>query len=307
MGTDVGGTSGGMGDNRARRVMQPAALRTPPWTTAISGMESAWHAARRASIDSARAFRAAPLRLAAMAATLLLAEMVYEAYSTLTLNITLERTALGQYEEGRTLGIILGSMLFPLPLALIGVAARAALAGAYLGAQAGLVRRRPAFFALFALDLRVSLAVPASAFAGAAPGLSVTLAAAMTGSPRFVSLGELAAVFGSLAALGYVLPGVAFATRMVVLSDRPPAAALGENWAWAKGRRLRLLVLLVVSYAFELVGLAGLLLFAIGAAVTMPLARAFRDTLITQVYLDVTDSDEQSRRQQSGVRAFLRR
>ena len=48
-------------------------------------------------------------------------------------------------------------------------------------------------------------------------------------------------------------------------------AEVKESWAWARGRRTRLVPLLVASYSAELLGLGGVLFFGIGLVATMPL------------------------------------
>jgi hypothetical protein len=263
-------------------------------------------AVRRVSIDALRAFRVSLAPLYAMATALLVSEAFYVAYSSLTMQAALDRTAHGIYGQGRAVGVILGSFIFPLPLALIGVATRAALARRYYGAQAARRPDPPKFLPLFFLELRVSLVIPVACVVGAMPGLVVMLVAATQDMLEIFPLGAVVAAVGAAAALAYVLPGVVFATRMVVLSGCSPQTALRENWAWAKGRRARIFALVCLGYASEVVSLAGLAVLVVAALLAMPFVRAFRDTLITQVYLDFAESDELLRRKASGVRAFVR-
>jgi hypothetical protein len=277
------------------------------WTAFRRGLSNFWRVTRHASVDAARAFRAAPARIAGVAAALLLAEMVYELFAWGGFHVALSRALDGQYADEAVLGVLAGTLVIPLPYALVGVATRAGLAHVYFGAQGSTKVSRPPFVPLSLVDLIVSIGLTASALVGALPGFAVALIASFAESTRVLALGFIAGVLGAACAVAYVLPGLVFATRIMVLSHRPAAVALREGWDFAKGRRMRLLVLLLLAYAFEAVGLLGAFVFVVGLVVTMPIARGLRDTLITQIYLDIAEDDEQARRRASGVRVFLRR
>jgi hypothetical protein len=259
-------------------------------------------AGRRTFVAAARAVRAAPLRLAGVAAALLLAESLYEGFSAADLQAVIARANIGYYDEGEILWALLGSVVSPLPLSLGGGEARAALARRYFALQAGADARPVGLLPLFLLELGVTVLVVASGVLGATPGLAVVLAASLHDAPQVLLLGFLGAFVGALATMAYVIPGIAFATRMVVLSGQPPHAALRASWAWARGRRSRLVPLLVASYSTELLGLGGVLLFGVGLVATMPLARAFRDTLLTRIYLELGGAtSSQARREHASV------
>jgi hypothetical protein len=273
-------------------------------SAAISRAGVSLQAGRRVFVAAVRAVRAAPLRLAVIAAVLLLAESLYEGFSAAELQAVTARAKVGYYDEGEILWALLGSAVSPLPLALVGVAARAALARRYFALQSATSAQPGGFLPLFLVELSVTVLVVASGVVGATPGLAVVLAASLEDAPQVLLLGFLAAFVGALAMMAYVIPGVAFATRMVVLAGQPPRAALRESWAWARGRRGRLVPLLVASYSAELLGLAGVLFFGIGLVATMPLARAFRDTLLTRIYLELgggTSSRSPARREHASV------
>jgi hypothetical protein len=273
----------------------------------VRALDRFWRAARRASVDSARAFRKAALRISLMGFAMLAAEMVYELPASGGFHLAMSRAADGQYPDEAIIGTLLGTLVVPLPYALVGVAARAGLARWYFAAQGA---RRPApapFLPLFLVDLLVSVALTLAGILGAIPGLIGVLIASFADAPRAIILGFCAAIWGATAAVAYVLPGTVFATRMMVLAGVPARQAIRDSWAFARGRRLRLLVLVLLAYAFEAVGLVGVFVYAFGLLVTLPVARAFRDTLLTQIYLDVADDDEVSRRVASGIRVFLRR
>jgi hypothetical protein len=231
-----------------------------------------------------------------------LAESLYEGVSAAELQAVIARANVGYYDEGEILWALLGSAVSPLPLALFGVAARAALARRYFALQSGASARPVRLVPLFLVELGVTVLVVASGVLGAAPGLAVVLAASLEDAPQVLLLGVLGAFLGALAAMAYVIPGIAFATRMVVLSGQSPHAALRASWAWARGRRSRLVPLLVASYSAELLGLGGVLFFGVGLVATMPLARAFRDTLLTRIYLELGGAtSSQTRREHASV------
>jgi hypothetical protein len=271
-------------------------------SASIGRAGASFDAGRRIFVAAARAVRAASFGLAGIAVTLLLAESLYEGFSAAALQAVIARANVGYYDEGEILWALLGCAVSPLPLALLGVGARAGLARRYFALQAGANARPVGLLPLFLVELGVTILVVASGVLGATPGLAVVLAASLEDAPQVLLLGFLGAFLGALATMAYVIPGIAFATRMVVLSGEPPRTALRASWAWARGRRSRLLPLLVASYSAEVLGLGGVLFFGVGLIATMPLARAFRDTLLTRIYLELGGAtSSQARREHASV------
>jgi hypothetical protein len=182
------------------------------------------------------------------------------------------------------LRVFLVSPIVALPLCIVGILARAALLPRYIRTQLSRTGetkpRPPSCLCVLAVELSVSLVTLLAIIVGGLPG--ALLAVALAGTKAF--LAALVLVFvGVAVALGYVLPGVVFATRSCVFSGQRPGDALRTSWSRARGQRTKILLILVVAFVAQLAGLLGYAAFFVGALVTVPLARAVREAFLTRV------------------------
>jgi hypothetical protein len=219
-----------------------------------------------------------------MALCILLAERLYDLYPTILGQHLLSEVATEGMRPKDALGVFLVSPLVALPLCLVGILVRAALLPRYVRTQLSRTHEAkppcPSFVCMLSIELGVSFVTLLAIALGGLPG--ALLAVALAGTTGF--LPALVLVFvGVGVALGYVLPGVVFATRGCVFSGQSPREALRTSWSRARGRRTKILVIVGVAFVAELAGLMGYAALLVGALVTVPLARAFREALLTRV------------------------
>ena len=120
---------------------------------------------------------------------------------------------------------------------------------------------------------------------GALPG--VALAAISGGEGTLGLVAGLLAVAGGAFAWIYVFLGIWLGDRVVTFERVGARQALRRSWALARGHRPRLFLFFAGLLALGLAGALGMLLFCVGALVTVPLARGMAGAALTDAYLRV--------------------
>jgi hypothetical protein len=92
----------------------------------------------------------------------------------------------------------------------------------------------------------------------------------------------------------FVILGLALGDWLVALRGAGPLEALRGSWRLAQGRRLKLLAFIVATWVVTLAGLVGLVLFVVGAVVTVPLSRVWADLMLTDAVAQVLPELEQA-------------
>ena len=213
---------------------------------------------------------------------------------------------------GAAIGVVLGALLYSLPLAIVAMIGRAALSARYFREQRERVPvpaepskeglAKGAFGRLLGVELATGLMRVASISFASVPGILMVLLGVEVRSVALIRGGVLLTMLASLALCLYVWPGIAFASRVLVFTGGTPLSAVKASWRFAEGRRRELLGLLIVAYGVEAVGLVGLAIFLVGALLTSPCARVLRDTMLTSIYVRLSSQEAEASRERRARR-----
>jgi hypothetical protein len=168
----------------------------------------------------------------------------------------------------------------------------AALRGERAGAKV-LFSGGDRFGAMLRWKLLASVVTFAASLAGALPGFALAIVSG--GEGTLALIGGLLATAGAGFAWMYVFLGIWLGDRVVTFERAGARQTLRRSWELARGHRPRLFLFFVALLALGVAGALGMVLFCVGALVTVPIARAIGGAALTDAYLRVASAARESR------------
>lgn len=144
---------------------------------------------------------------------------------------------------------------------------------------------RDRFLAMLGWKILAATLVVLATGVGAMPGIA--LAVLSDGQGTLATVGGILTIAGGAFAGIYVFLGLWLGDRVVTFEGTRPMQTLRRTWALAEGHRLRLFLFFVALAIVGLAGALGVVLFCVGALVTVPLAHVLANTALTDAYLRV--------------------